>query len=73
MTEPLPHHKCGGNVHIMPQEGGQGTGEQTLYQAHCENCGGIQFYLGSNGRRDSAIRHFNRTQKAKEPDMVRGR
>lgn len=63
----LPHHVCGSPVHVLPTEGGRGTGDMIAYGARCDKCGFISNYLGTSGKA-SAIRHHNRLQKQKAPD-----
>jgi len=65
--EPLPHHICGSVVHILPTEGGRGTGDIISYGARCDKCGFISNFLG-NGGKPSAIRHHNRLQREKAKD-----
>lgn len=61
--EPVPCPRCRAPVDLLQQEGGRGTGELTCYSVTC-GCGLREEYFGSNsGRKDSAIREWNRWVK----------
>lgn len=59
-VEPVPCPKCSSAVEVHPQDGGRGTGDLTSYYAECTNCGWLVGHLSSTGRKDSAIRDYNR-------------
>ena len=62
--EPCP--RCGSVAHMVPFDGGRGTGETTSYAGECFSCGHRVDHLPSstNGRKDSAIREWNRLARA---------
>lgn len=62
MSKPIPVAcpKCGGPVHVAPSAGGRGTNDLTSYSADCDRCGMLVDHLSDTGRKDSAIRDYNR-------------
>jgi hypothetical protein len=61
-VEPAPC-VCGKQVAVIPQEGGRGTGELTVYLVNCE-CGIQERDLGyRDGTRRAATRDWNRIVK----------
>ncbi len=67
-VEMMPCPKCGSaDVIMMPTDGGRGSGEPTSYEARCQGCGYAEGGFPSNcdGRRDTAIREWNRFVKKK--------
>lgn len=69
MANPTPSAcpKCGGQVDIGASAGGRGTGDLTSYHAACEKCGLLVDHLSGTGRRDSAVRDFNRWARDYRP------
>jgi hypothetical protein len=66
MSKPAPIAcpKCHGQVSINPSSGGRGTNDLTSYRADCETCGMLLDHLSDTGRRDSAVRDYNRWARA---------
>lgn len=66
MSKPVPVAcpKCRGQVTIHTSSGGRGTNDLTSYCADCENCGMLIDHLSDTGRRDSAVRDYNRWARA---------
>lgn len=62
MRNPIPVAcpKCSGHVHVAPSAGGRGTNDLTSYSADCDRCGMLVDHLSDTGRKDSAIRDYNR-------------
>lgn len=62
MSKPIPSAcpRCGGEVDVAASAGGRGTGDLTSYRADCAKCGMLVDHLGDTGRRDSAVRDYNR-------------
>jgi hypothetical protein len=62
MSKPIPVAcpKCGAAVHVAASAGGRGTNDLTSYSADCDECGMLIDHLGDAGRRDNAIRDYNR-------------
>lgn len=62
MSKPVPLAcpKCGGQVDVGASAGGRGTGDLTSYRADCAKCGMLVDHLSDTGRRDSAVRDYNR-------------
>lgn len=69
MANPIPSAcpTCGGQVDIGASAGGRGTGDLTSYRADCEKCGVLVDHLSGTGRRDSAVRDFNRWARDYRP------
>lgn len=68
--EQRPCPWCGSDkVHMLPMYGGRGTGQSTAYAGECEGCGyRVEDLPGNgNGRKDTAIREWNRIVKEKQP------
>lgn len=62
MSKPIPVAcpKCSGQVQINVSSGGRGTKDLTSYRADCDQCGQLVGHLSDTGRRDSAVRNYNR-------------
>lgn len=59
-VEPVVCPRCTGPVDVLPSGGGRGTRDLTHYSADCGHCGMLIDHLSANGRKDSAIRDYNR-------------
>jgi len=66
MSKPIPAacRKCSSQVQISPSARGRGTNDLTSYSAACDQCGLLVDHLSDTGRRDSAVRDYNRWARA---------
>lgn len=72
----LPCPKCDSpNVYMAQTSGGRGTTDTTSYEGRCKDCGFDYGELPGNcdGKKDSAIRDWNRHVKESKGLPVRGR